>query len=158
MNDVANLVSVRVSTLHQVIQQITHEDSVERLALALIEELKNLCESYTEKGEVEFSNSIAKNIHPNISYIFGDEGPLCGTYIGLGLGERRQNFGFLAKPVVDFLRIHFAKSSVNPPISSHSAYESRMGPVNASTTIFITDDGTFSIDYTYTWFIGRRVD
>lgn len=156
MNDVANPVSIKVSALYPVIKQVNHADIVERLALALIEDLKKLCEVYKEIGENEIRNNPPFGIRTAVSWVM--DGPYEGTYVSVGLGEGWLNFGFLAEPVVEYLRKYFSKRATFPSATSTSQYNTLTSTINASYTKFITDDGTFLIDYTYTWFIGRRVD
>lgn len=156
MNDVSTIAPVKVSTLPFVIEGHAHDAVVERLAYALIEDLKSLCDVYKEVGESNFRKYAQLGIRATVSHEVHE--PYKGTYVSVGLGEGWLNFGFLATPVVEFLRKHFVGKSVLPPTSSTAEYDTLTRIVNASTTKFITPEGAFLFERTYTWFVCRRVD
>jgi hypothetical protein len=151
MNTKTNLPEATSSELHPILQQVACTELIERIGLAIIKDLKNLSCICKEYGTTLYVNTFPLGFRPSVALLNGDKNALFdvkGTYVGYGTDSSRLNLGFLAEPVVTFLQTY---------LNEHSY---RYAPPHKTTggTIFSTPEGIFWIDYTYTWFIRRRVD
>lgn len=158
MNDVVELSPVKISSLVPLLETDSHGELIERLALALIKDLKVLAEIYKEVGEDRFRKSQPFGFRTNVGWVPKENAPFAGSYVSLGLGEGWLKLGFLAEPVINFLRERFIRSSVQPSSTKSSSCETVTGKMMVSWTYFSTPEGTFWLDYTYAWFIYYRVD
>lgn len=149
-------------TIYQDIRRIVIELSegsdcvVERICDFLFRDLDVLCEYARIYGDDE-TRDLRK-----ISWSYRSDRhntpDIAGMYVGFGIGQNFLNFGFLEDVIVSALRKRLTQMDHEYRESKSSTVNTLTGPVHCSGGLYITKEGVYDLNNTYTWFITKRVE